>query len=119
MTFLPELHPSFSALVLDMLILLHLGLHHTILRLCCPLSSLHILCLVAQSCPTLCDPMDCSPPDSSVREDSPGKNTEVGCHVTFQGISVTKESNLCLLCLLHWHGGSLPLAPHEKPHCVG
>ena len=24
------------------------------------------LCLVAQSCPTLCEPMDCSPPDSSV-----------------------------------------------------
>ena len=23
-------------------------------------------CLVAQSCLTLCDPMDCSPPDSSV-----------------------------------------------------
>ena len=23
--------------------------------------------LVTQSCPTLCDPMDCSPPDSSVR----------------------------------------------------
>ena len=23
-------------------------------------------CLVAQSCPTLCDPMDCSPPGSSV-----------------------------------------------------
>ena len=23
-------------------------------------------CLVAQSCPTLCDPMDCSPPDSTV-----------------------------------------------------
>ena len=23
-------------------------------------------CLVAQLCPTLCDPMDCSPPDSSV-----------------------------------------------------
>ena len=22
--------------------------------------------LVTQSCPTLCDPMDCSPPDSSV-----------------------------------------------------
>ena len=29
----------------------------------------HIICicvLVAQSCPTLCDPMDCSPPGSSV-----------------------------------------------------
>ena len=24
-----------------------------------------VLCLVAQSCPTLCDPMDCGPPDSS------------------------------------------------------
>ena len=24
------------------------------------------MCLVAQSCPTLCDPMDCSPPGSSV-----------------------------------------------------
>ena len=23
-------------------------------------------CLVTQSCPTLCDPMDCSPPSSSV-----------------------------------------------------
>ena len=26
-----------------------------------------VLCLVAQSCPTLCDPMDCSPPGSSVQ----------------------------------------------------
>ena len=25
-----------------------------------------VLCLVAQTCPTLCDPMDCSPPGSSV-----------------------------------------------------
>ena len=30
-------------------------------------SGLHaMLCLVAQSCPTLCDPVDCSPPGSSV-----------------------------------------------------
>ena len=34
-----------------------------------------MLCLVAQSCPTLCDPMDCSPPVSSVHGDSPGENT--------------------------------------------
>ena len=26
------------------------------------------VCLVTQLCPTLCDPMDCSPPGSSVRE---------------------------------------------------
>ena len=32
-------------------------------------------CLVTQSRPTLCDPMDCSLPGSSVHGDSPGKNT--------------------------------------------
>ena len=42
------------------------------------------LCLVAQSCPTLCDTLDCSPPGSSVHGDSPGKNTGVGCHVLLQ-----------------------------------
>ena len=31
------------------------------------------LCLVAQLCLTLCDPMDCSPPGTSVHGDSPGK----------------------------------------------
>ena len=34
-----------------------------------------VLYLVARSCSTLCDPMDCSPPASSVLGDSPGKNT--------------------------------------------
>ena len=37
-----------------------------------------MLCLVSQLCPTLCDPMDCSPPGSSVHGDSPGKDTGVG-----------------------------------------
>ena len=32
----------------------------------------------AQSYPTLCDPMDCSPPGSFVHGDSPGKNTGEG-----------------------------------------
>ena len=44
------------------------------------------VCLVTQSCPTLCDPMDCSPPDFSVHEVSPGKNTWVGCHALLQDI---------------------------------
>ena len=44
-----------------------------------------VLCLVAQSCPTLCNPMDCSWPCSSVHKDSPGKNTGVGCHALLQG----------------------------------
>ena len=32
------------------------------------------VCLVTQLCLTLCDPMDYSPPGSSVHGDSPGKN---------------------------------------------
>ena len=44
-------------------------------------------------CPTLCDPLDCSPPGSSVHGDSPGKNTGVGCHALLQGIFPTQGSN--------------------------
>ena len=56
-----------------------------------------VLCLVAQSCLTLWDPMDCSPPVSSVHRDSPGKNTAVGCHALLQGIFPTQGSNSGLL----------------------
>ena len=38
----------------------------------------YILLFIAQSCQTLCDPTDCSPPGSSVHRDSPGKNIGVG-----------------------------------------
>ena len=47
----------------------------------------------AQSYLTLCDPMDCSPPGSSVHGYSPGKNTGVGCHVLLQEISPTQRLN--------------------------
>ena len=50
-------------------------------------------CLVAQSCPILCNPMDCSLPGSSVHSDSPGKNTGVGCHALLLGIFPTQGSN--------------------------
>ena len=53
--------------------------------------------LVAQLYPTLCDPMDCSPPGSSVHGDSPGRNTRVVCHFLLQRIFTTRGSNLCLL----------------------
>ena len=52
-----------------------------------------VLCLVAQSCPTLCDPMDYSPPGSSVHGDFPGQNTGVGCHALLQGIVTTQGLN--------------------------
>ena len=51
------------------------------------------MCLVAQSCLTLCNPMDCSPPGPSVHRDSPGKNTRVGCHTLLQDIFPTQGSN--------------------------
>ena len=51
------------------------------------------LCLVGQSCPTLCDPMGCRPPRASVHGDSPGKNTGVGCQALLQGIFPTQGSN--------------------------
>ena len=55
-----------------------------------------MLCLVTQSCPTLCSPMDCSLIGSSVHGDSPGKNTGVGCHALLQGIFPTQALNLSL-----------------------
>ena len=57
------------------------------------------MCLVTQSCLPLCEPMDCSPPGSSVHGNFPGKNTGVGCHVLLQGIFPTHGSNLGLP---HW-----------------
>ena len=41
--------------------------------------------LVTQLCPTLCNPMDYSPPGSSVHGDSPGKTTGMDCHFLLQG----------------------------------
>ena len=51
------------------------------------------MCLVTQSCPPLCSPIGCSPSGSSVRGDSPGKNTGVGCHVLLEGIFPTQGLN--------------------------
>ena len=56
-----------------------------------------VVALVNQSCPTLCDPMDCSPPGSSVHGNSLGKSTGVGCHSILQGIFPTQGLNLGLL----------------------
>ena len=72
------------------------------------LSADTVLCLVTQSRLTLCNPMDCSLPGSSVHGDSPGKNTGVGYHALLQGISPTQGLNPGLLhctwilyCLRH------------------
>ena len=56
-----------------------------------------VLSLVAKSCSTFCDPMDCSPPGSFVHGDSPGKNTGKDCHALLQGIFLTQALNQGLL----------------------
>ena len=50
-----------------------------------------------QSCPTLCDPIDGSPPGSPPW-DSPGKNTGVGCHFLLQYMKVKSESEVTQSC---------------------
>ena len=72
-----------------------------------PYWSMKVKVLVAQSCLTLCNSMDYSPPGSSVHG-SPGKNTRVGSHSLHQGIFPIQRSNLGVLhcrwilcCLSH------------------
>ena len=62
-----------------------------------------------QSCSTLCDPIDGSPPGSPIPGtgqptrlpcpwDSPGKNTGVGCHFLLQCMKVKSESEVAQSC---------------------
>ena len=61
--------------------------------------SLEVKCelLAAQSCPTLCNPVDCSPPRLLCPWDFPGKDTGVDCHFLLQGIFLAQGSNQGLL----------------------
>ena len=73
------------------------------------------MCVHAKSlqlCPILSNPMERSPPGSSVHGDSLGKNTGMSYHALLQG------SNPHLLCLLYWQVGSLSLASPGKPQGV-
>ena len=61
-----------------------------------------------QSCLTLYDPMDCSPPGSSDHGIPQARILEGVAMNPLQGIFPTQRSNSCLLCFLHWQAGSLP-----------
>ena len=65
-----------------------LGIRTDVYTLCCAKSL---------SCVRLCNPMDCSPPGSSVHEDSPGKNIGVSYHALLEGIFPTQGSNVGLI----------------------
>ena len=76
-----------------------------------------LFCLHAkslQSCPTLCYPMDCSPPYSSVHGILQARILEWVAMLSSRGIFPTQGSNLSLLCLLHWQAGSLPPVPPRE-----
>ena len=51
-----------------------------------------------QSCPTLCDPIDGSPPGSPVPGILPGKDTGVGCHFLLQCMKVKSECEVTQSC---------------------
>ena len=70
-----------------------------------------VMCVHAQSCLTLCNPMDCSLPGSSFPWNFPGKNTAVGCHFLLQEIFQARGSNPSLLHRLPWQAESVPLCP--------
>ena len=68
-----------------------------------------------QSCPILCDPMDCSPPGSSVLCQFSRQEYRSGLPCPSPGIFLIRGSNLHLFSLLHWEVASLLLAPPRKP----
>ena len=72
------------------------------------------MCLITQSCPTLCNPMDCSPLGSSVH--GVFQMQEYWSELPFPspGDRLTQGLKSCL-CLLHWQAGSLPLSHLESP----
>ena len=82
------LHHSGTFIVIDVHILIHHYHLQSIVytRIHSWDYTFYVLCLVAQSYLTLCDPVDCILPDSYVHGDSPGKNARVGCHALLRRI---------------------------------
>ena len=78
-----------------------------------PLSCLSCCC--AQSRLTLCDPVDCSLPDSFVHEFSRQEYWS-GFHFLLQGIFPTQGSNLHLFHRLRWQADTFSTAPPGKPY---
>ena len=66
-----------------------------------------------QSCLILCNPLDYSPPGSSVLGILQARILS-GLPFPIPGDFLTQGLNPCLLRLLHWQTGSLPLGPTGK-----
>ena len=70
-------------------------------------------CLVTNLCPTLCDPMDCTLPGSTVQGISQARILEWAAIFFCRGIFPIQGSNLCLL---HWQMDYLPLSHQRSTH---
>ena len=66
-----------------------------------------------QSCSTLCEPVNCSPPGFSVHGILQARMLEWIAMPSSRGFFETQGSNLHFL---HWQAGSLALAPSGKPY---
>ena len=66
---------------------------------------------------TLCDPMDCSPPSSSVHGISQARILE-SVAISSRGSSPSQRSNPRLLCLVNWQVDSLALSHLEGTNSV-
>ena len=75
--------------------------------------SIRCYCSVAEWCLTLCNPMNCSTPGSSVRGIL--ENTGMDCHFLVQGIFPDQRFNPHLL---HWQADSLSPSSQRSHICV-
>ena len=69
-----------------------------------------------ESWTTLCDPMDCSLPSSSVHGILQTRILEWVAMPSSGGSSQPRDQTCVSLCLLQWQADSLPLAPLGKPN---
>ena len=76
----------------------HIKIHHFYIGISAAATAMSL-----QSCPTLCNPIDGSPPGSPRLWDSPGKNTGVDCHFLLQCMKVKSDSEVTQSCLTLSH----------------
>ena len=73
------------------------------------------VCLFTQLCSILCDPIDCSPPGSSVHRIFQARILEWVATSSSRGSSPSRDQKPCLLQPQHWQAESLLLARPGKP----
>ena len=68
-----------------------------------------------QTCPTICNPIDCNRSDSSVHGVLQARILEWVAMLSSRGSSQPRDWTQLSFCLLHWQVSSLSLAPPGKP----